>query len=496
MNKLSLLASSLLVACAADPADMTVIEPPSGELALSSSVQSARVIRNEMVQVAIDVAGPATIEVDGLPAGVTAAPLEIAEGKTRGYLQLTAADGIELGTVAKVTIRATAGERTEQITMDLRLTDRPGQLDKTFATGGIASPRYTSGHDEGLQRVALQPDGKIVAAGLDGTGVVLVTRLHANGEVDNSFADNGTFPFPTSSDVDVIGVAVRPDGVILVGVLDQGATIVYALSSTGELAGNYGNTTSAAVLNAVSTGGDFVGRAMHAGADGSLVLAGVRGSDIVVARLSPSGQLDEKLDSDGIAVIDLGGGADDVRSVMRRPDGRIIVAGSADDAGAQYAIAQLTLDGKPDGTFSEDGVQRLDMAGTFLSAALLDDGRVAGMGAFNGESHVLYVDMDGSIDMAKKTPITGVLPLYAIAVPGGAITLGTSTDFASWSAAKIGTRGALDTAFAADGVFTKSEAYGIHLLRGAVVADQDRVLVVGTADIGTGFTQKVVRIWL
>lgn len=504
MNKLSLLASSLLLAaCATDSTDSMSSEPVAGELAVSSSSPSARVIRNEMVQVAIEivrnegVVGPVTIEVDGLPAGVTAASLEIAEGETRGFLQLVAADGIELGTTAKITIRALAGDVSSSMTMDVRLTDRPGQLDKTFGMGGIASPRYTPGHDEGLEHVALQPDGKIIVAGMDALGVPLVTRLHANGEVDKTFADAGTFPFPTQTNATILGVTVRPDGVILVAIVDQANTVVYALSSTGGFAGNYGNTTSAAVLNAASTGGDFAGSAMHAGADGSIVLSGARGSDLVVARLNPSGQLDEKFDTDGLAIVDLGGGADEVHSVMRRPDGRIILAGSADDAGAQYAIAQLTLDGKPDTSFSGDGVQRLDTAGVFLSAALLEDGRVAGMGVnSDGTTNVLYVEMDGSIDMAKKTMMSNVLPFYAIAVPGGAVALGTSSAFDSWSAVKVDARGALDTAFAADGVLLKSEAYGIHMLRGGVVADQDRMLVVGLANTGGSYTQKVVKIWL
>jgi uncharacterized delta-60 repeat protein len=101
-----------------------------------------------------------------------------------------------------------------------------GTLDTTFNGSGYSvflPPGITQadGH-----AVALQSDGKIVVTGsctgTDGAGDMLVARFNTNGTLDTSFGggsgyvrlDNGA---ATQSGEDGIGVAIQPDGKIVVG---------------------------------------------------------------------------------------------------------------------------------------------------------------------------------------------------------------------------------------------------------------------------------------
>jgi uncharacterized delta-60 repeat protein len=70
--------------------------------------------------------------------------------------------------------------KVERLTSD-------GALDPGFGTAGIADSHILGG----LRGIALQPNGKIVLAGGDGTNLVL-TRLLADGSLDTAFGNGGT----------------------------------------------------------------------------------------------------------------------------------------------------------------------------------------------------------------------------------------------------------------------------------------------------------------
>ena len=91
-----------------------------------------------------------------------------------------------------------------------------GSLDHSFSRDG----RQTLGADSAAARaVALQPDGKIVAAG-GSAGRMMVGRLNPDGSVDPTFSDDGrtvtTFPGDPSGGAE--GVVIQPNGkVVAVG---------------------------------------------------------------------------------------------------------------------------------------------------------------------------------------------------------------------------------------------------------------------------------------
>ena len=95
-----------------------------------------------------------------------------------------------------------------------------GTLDDSFSVDGKVTTAFGTGTDYG-QSVALQPDGKIVVAGtllINGTDYdFALARYNTDGALDNSFSVDGkvTTDFGTVSD-QAFSVALQPDGRIVV----------------------------------------------------------------------------------------------------------------------------------------------------------------------------------------------------------------------------------------------------------------------------------------
>ena len=102
--------------------------------------------------------------------------------------------------------------------------NRNGSLDSTFGTGGKVTVTFNSVSDY-LFKVALQSDGKIVAAGSSGATAFLLARFNADGNLDQAFGTNGsvetTFGDQTA---EARALVVQADGkIIVVGVSGAGS---------------------------------------------------------------------------------------------------------------------------------------------------------------------------------------------------------------------------------------------------------------------------------
>lgn len=168
------------------------------------------------------------------------------------------------------------------------LTD--GSPDPTFGTGGVAIHAFSPGTDEALA-MTLASDGRIVLAGCIRDAMpndFLVARLLSDGSVDSSFGVGGLAVVPFSSAPDLgLSVAVQPDGkVVAAGFGSNGANNDFAvvrLNSNGlpdETFDTGGKTmtmigTSADVANAVAIAPDgtivAAGRTVSSTADFGLV---------------------------------------------------------------------------------------------------------------------------------------------------------------------------------------------------------------------------------
>lgn len=95
-----------------------------------------------------------------------------------------------------------------------------GSLDPSFGAAGSVSTGFGPGSEDYLGSMVVQPDGKIVAAGISRTGLssfFALARFEADGALDATFGTAGKVTTPMGSpDDEELGVALQKDGKIVV----------------------------------------------------------------------------------------------------------------------------------------------------------------------------------------------------------------------------------------------------------------------------------------
>jgi uncharacterized delta-60 repeat protein len=149
-----------------------------------------------------------------------------------------------------------------------------GSLDNSFGTAGMTQlPSSTPG--EGLFAVAIQTDGRIVAATAQPEKGNIVARFNANGTLDTTFAAAGLAIFENPNAFPRIpeGLVLQPDGKIL---LSYGAL---TRLNVGSLDTTFGSGGTAAIVG---------GQSVALQSDGKILVGG--GS--TMSRYSSDGTLD------------------------------------------------------------------------------------------------------------------------------------------------------------------------------------------------------------
>lgn len=187
-----------------------------------------------------------------------------------------------------------------------------GTLDTTFAP--------PSGANANVRTIAVQPDGKIVAAGsfteFNGNAHSYIVRLNADGTTDTTFQMGSGFNNFVNS------VLVRPNGKIIVGgffTAYNGVNRNYLiqLNEDGSIDNAFSGSTNAEVMS------------MALQPDGKLLIGGsftmIQGSFILAyrfARLNENGTLDI-----GFSTNVLAGASSFVMAISLRNDGHMVIGG-------------------------------------------------------------------------------------------------------------------------------------------------------------------------
>ena len=249
-----------------------------------------------------------------------------------------------------------------------------GAIDSRFASCGqatglvqreIANRQFSYGAGADL---AAQPDGKIVAAGPAARGMG-ATRFNADGTLDQAFGAGGVafIPIdgPRGDQTQVTSVAVQPDGkIVAAGRLrvEAGGALVErfviarftpdgapdpSFSGDGIVVETPPGATSAAVNGIAAVPG------------GALIVAAQVDDRFAVARYRDDGTLDPAFADAGVARVSPANRPNgSAEAVVVRPDGRIVAAGQTNATLAEQAftVARLTAAGAPDATFGGIGV--------------------------------------------------------------------------------------------------------------------------------------------
>ncbi|HEX3356984.1 MAG TPA: DNRLRE domain-containing protein [Tepidisphaeraceae bacterium] len=262
-----------------------------------------------------------------------------------------------------------------------------GALDTSFNKQGYTL-QVTDGN---VYAVAIQHDGKIIAAGSVDAGILsipIVTklmafRLNSTGSVDSSFGDGGrTIISNGDENQEFNAIAIDYNGtggsnsdfgkIILAGSSLQGTSsksrmVVARLNSNGKSDNSFagdgrfalqfpGHNESEANGVIVQPGGKIVIGGDAAG------LLGSGSSHFVMARFLSNGTLDKTFGAakSGLVDLDLGPVARGVTGMVSGAAQYLILGGTI---GGQFALAAFTPDGIADSSFGTNGVAKAEFSG-------------------------------------------------------------------------------------------------------------------------------------
>ncbi|HEY0428295.1 MAG TPA: FG-GAP-like repeat-containing protein [Pyrinomonadaceae bacterium] len=229
-----------------------------------------------------------------------------------------------------------------------------GSLDTTFGNGGIVTTNVGPDDDQAY-RLALQSDGKIIAAGRRGIyfnpteqrkGNVALARYNPDGTLDTTFGNGGKVvtDFGQGLESYAIALIIQPDG--------------------------------------------------------RIVIAGESGYEFLVARYNPNGILDATFGNGGFSLANFSSNWDRASDAVLQSDGKIIVVGSAEVHSPydNFALARYNPDGSFDQSFGNGGKILMSTDGEINAAVLQSDGKIIALGTSNSTFLLLRLNVNGSLD--------------------------------------------------------------------------------------------------
>jgi uncharacterized delta-60 repeat protein len=413
-----------------------------------------------------------------------------------------------------------------------------GTLDTTFNGSGIVTTTFNAVYLHGYgQSVHIQTDGKILVGGgaVGGASTSLgfaVARYNSNGSLDASFNGKGkvtvnlsSYQGSASSDT-CYSLALQGDGkIVLAGATDSPvphagpALGLVRLNTNGSLDTTF-NGTGRVITAAGSAAGERypdLNFPYAAVVSGTKILVSTTGSDgthntFTTISYTASGALHPTFHPSGGVTVPVGAShglynlVDDnsASAVAIAPGGKILLAGSDfNGASVRFALVRLNADGSPDPTFNGSGKVLTSIGGhndLANSVAVQPDGKILVAGnSSNGNNDdfaVARYNTDGSLDTTFHSTGTVTTDLsggddegYGVAVQtDGKIVVAGTAQIGSrnvFAAVRYNTDGSLDTTFGSAGKVLTSIGTGDSFGKGLALQADGKILVAGYA-YGTG----------
>ena len=270
-----------------------------------------------------------------------------------------------------------------------------GTLDPTFGVGGIVVTSVGGGVDA-IRAMALQPaDGKIMVAG-ESSGDFVVARYNTDGALDPFFGGTGIVVTPMAGSSSIHALALQPDGKVVTAGVSNGHFALARYSTAGVLDGTFDT-------DGIVEGGPGQANALALQGDGKIVVGGFvsgsGGSDFALLRFDATGAPDLSFGAFGRVVTSIGSGDAEINGLTLYPSGKIVSVGFVDHGtDSDFALVGYTTAGTLDVTFGETGqvVTPISLADDEAKAvALQADGRVVVAGSADADFVVVRYNAPG-----------------------------------------------------------------------------------------------------
>ena len=328
----------------------------------------------------------------------------------------------------------------------------PGDLDTTFDSDGLVT--FDSGGYDWLADIAVQTDGKIVAAGRFTEDFALI-RYNPDGSLDTTFSGDGWLTTNFGQWAEIGDVTIQANGKIVV--------------AGNSLVNDY----------------DY---------------------DVALARYHPDGTLDTTFSGDGKQTTDFGGADNWSSGLAIQPNGKIVVAGSMwNGTNSDFAVYRYLSNGSLDTTFSGDGMVNINFGRSegAYDLAIQSDGKILVAGNVYCYRPCTYVGIarlnaNGSLDttfsgngkQTTKAGIDSTIEISSLALqPDGKIVLAGQkfmyTDLSSYAILlRYNPDGSLDTTFNGTGrkAFRFAPASNFSQALDVIVQSDGKIVVVGDGE--------------
>ncbi len=237
-----------------------------------------------------------------------------------------------------------------------------GSLDPTFGNGGKVITPLSDSYDL-AHAVVIQTNGKIVVAGrvqAGGNDHIALVRYNSDGTLDMTFGTGGQVGTAINIFDAGFALALQPDGKIVVAGVSLVQRFDFAVvryNPNGSLDQTFG--TGGTVTTPVGDSDDFA-ISVSVQRDGKLILAGYSfngvGKDFAIVRYNANGSLDPTFGHGGKVITPIGNLDDCGQSAVIQNDGKIVQVGLIFNAtAADFGVVRYDTDGSLDQTFGIGG---------------------------------------------------------------------------------------------------------------------------------------------
>lgn len=308
--------------------------------------------------------------------------------------------------------------------------DAAGDIDTTFGTNGFTTYTYPDANTI-LKEMAVQPDGKIVAAGTLYTALTrdaIVVRLNANGSFDNTFNGTGRYQLDASGRHNGANtVALQSDGKIVIGGFTIGQTsgfdqFLARFNANGSLDGTFGN---GGTVTTDFANGDEEITSIAIQNNGRILAGGYANNNFSVSRYLANGLADNTYPNGGHVFYNFGS-TDKGSKLLLQPDGKVVIAGTTlEGFYLDLGVLRLLTNGEVDSTFGTNGVTQLEFFRNMQvkGISIQDDGNILIAGEVNniGDISVMVIKLKGDspVGIVSTTNAVNGLSVYPNPVSSG-----------------------------------------------------------------------------
>jgi uncharacterized delta-60 repeat protein len=271
-----------------------------------------------------------------------------------------------------------------------------GSLDTTFNATGIVTTAIGVNIDQ-LNAIAIQTDGKLVAAGFASIGAqseFALVRYNNDGSLDTTFNSTGivTTAIGGAAFNLAYALAIQPDGkLVAAGTSLNNAQTAFALvryNTDGSVDAGFG--TGGSVTTSIRNFDDRA-LALVIQSDDKLVAAGhswtsstATQSTFAVVRYNPDGSLDTTFNTTGIVTTAISTGYDEAYAIAIQPSGKLVAAGTSNSGPiGEFALVRYKTNGRLDPTFDNTGIVTTAIGTSFdwaYALAIQADGKLVAAG--------------------------------------------------------------------------------------------------------------------